>query len=165
MSKPRTQNQRTIPVMPVTAKKELDVAKIGAVAASIIALIVSFWAASETRQTRLDTKRMQLRGEVSAFLQETHLAINSFNCYAMVKGADVKGKGDFMQLFSAKEASIRDGLADIADASPNELIVFEKTLNAVRGQLQNIMYENMTIARNSWDKELRDKVDSVCKVW
>jgi hypothetical protein len=141
-----------------------DLFQIGTIALSLLALIVAIWAANETRQTRLDTRRIQLRGEALAFLQETRAVVNTFNCYALVKGTDLKGKDEFMHFLAEEERLIRDGLSNIVEFSIDGLSTYEKSINSVRGRVQNTFNEQLVLIRNSWDKELRDKADSVCKI-
>lgn len=155
MSKPRTT---------ITPRK-LDNTQIGTILASTLALIISCWAASETRQTRLDAKRLQLRGEALALVRDANLAVNTYNCYALVKGADLKGQDAFMSTFRTNVQHVRDDIQNIADASQSDLITIEKVLNTFNGELQNTMNERLIIDRNSWDKGLRERVDSVCKTW
>lgn len=151
------------PPNPVPPKK-FDIIKIASLVISFVALGVAVWAANETRETRLDTKRIQLRAEGLAFLQETRSVVNTFNCYALVKGADLKGKDDFMRFLADQEHLIRDGLSNISEFSPGALAIYEKSLNAIKGQVQSTFNENLVLIRNSWDKELREKADSVCKL-
>lgn len=130
---------------------------------SLIALAVSSWAANETRQTRLDTKRAQLRTETMEFIQENRTVANTFNCYALVKGAELQGKDDFMDFLAEQENLIRGDLAEIGEFSSGDLTTYEKRINELRGKARSRFNEKLIVIRNSWDKDLRDKADSVCK--
>ncbi len=135
-----------------------------AIAISVIALVIAFWAAHETRETRLDSRRSQLRGEALAFLQEAQSTINTFNCYALVKGVTLNGKEELKAFLADKDRFIRNGLSELAEFSPEALGIYEKHLNDVKGRLQNGLNADLMVIRNSWDKELREKADSVCKL-
>jgi hypothetical protein len=131
---------------------------------AMLALVIAIWAANETRQTRLDTRRAQLRGEALAFIQEARANFNLFNCYAMVVGVDPVGKKEVKMSLDSGEDKIRADLAKMADFSDAGLTAFEGYLNQVRGRVQNNITENLVKVRGTWDKDLREKADSVCKV-
>jgi hypothetical protein len=131
---------------------------------SILALLAAAWAANETRETRLDTRRMLLRSEAQAILIESRSTLHTFNCYGLVKGAEFKGKDEAMKFIEEQENQVRQGLIGMWDYSSSALTAYEKSLNTIKGDIQNTFYEKMIIVRNSWDKDLREKVDSVCKL-
>ena len=133
-------------------------------AVSAVALIVAVWAANETRETRLDSKRAQLRAEALEVLVDTRSAVNTFNCYALVKGAELKGKEAFMQFLTNEERQIRDGIVLIGSFPSSALATYEKSLNEVKGAVRGEINEKLMLIRASWDKDLREKADSVCKL-
>lgn len=69
-----------------------------------------------------------------------------------------------MEFFAEQEKLIRDGFSQIAEFSPDDLAVYEKELNQLRGKLPNRINEVLVLARNNWDQALREKADSVCKI-
>lgn len=131
---------------------------------SIIALLVAAWAANETREARLDSKRMQLRGDTLAYIQEVRSVVNTFNCYGLVKGAKMEGKDDFMRFLEDHEISMREGISQLDNFGASALAIYKKNLNAVKGQSQNKINTILVEIRNSWDRDLREKADSVCKL-
>ncbi len=168
-SKPRAKSSTTTvsatPLLELAQKdSKPDRIQVWTILLAVLALFVSIWAANEARQTRLDTRRIQLRSEAMALLQETRSSINTFNCYALVKGAELQGKEKFMEFFAEQEKLIRDGFSQIAEFSPDDLAVYEKELNQLRGKLPNRINEVLVLARNNWDQALREKADSVCKI-
>jgi hypothetical protein len=51
----------------------------------------------------------------------------------------------------------------IHSLDPIAMAIYEKNLNAVKGQPENKLNTALVEIRKSWDKDLREKADSVCK--
>ena len=130
---------------------------------SVFALVIAGWAAYESHEARLDSKRSQLRNEALEIIADIRSATNTFNCYALVKGVDLSGKEDFQHFLADKEHQIRKGIGEIATFSSSALAIYEESLNDVKGKARTELNEKLTLIRASWDKSLRDQADSVCK--
>lgn len=146
------------------ARKNVTSMNVASLVISIFALLVAVWTAHEGRQTRLDTKRIQLRSEALNVLQEIRSVVNIFNCYALVNGVDTTGKDELMRFLADQEHRVRDGLSAVNQYSSDELNIYEKSLNSVKGQFQNLFNEKLVLFRNSMDQQLREKADSVCRL-
>jgi hypothetical protein len=142
---------------------KLDTIQAVTLTISVFALVASLWAANETRQTRLDARRTLLRNEAYATLIELRASLNTFNCYALVKGVEIKEKDNFMKFMDEQESSIRAGMIEMWDYPADGLTAYEKSLNTNKTQARSTFYQIITMIRNSWDKDLLEKADSVCK--
>lgn len=141
----------------------LDTIQAVTLTISVFALVASLWAANETRQTRLDARRTLLRNEAYATLIELRSSLNTFNCYALVKGVEIKEKDSFMKYMDEQGSSIRAGMIEMWDYPTDGLTAYEKSLNTNKTQARSTFHQTITMIRNSWDKDLREKADSICK--
>lgn len=141
---------------------KLDTIQAVTLTISVFALVAALWAANETRQTRLDARRTLLRNEAYAMLIELRSSLNTFNCYALVKGVEIKEKDSFMKFMDEQESSIREGMIEMWDYPADGLTAYEKSLNTNKTQARSTFHQTITMIRNSWDKDLREKADSIC---
>jgi len=130
---------------------------------SIVALCVAFWAASETREARLDTKRAQMRSEALENISEVRSSLSLFNCYGSVAGTEMKGKLELQKFLEGKEFEIRKSLAELSNFSRDALAIYENDMNQVKGRVKADVDEKVTEIRAKWPVELREKADAVCK--